>query len=117
MLHDLGRGVKNLIKWFPVIWEDRDFDWYYMFKIMEKKLLEMERAEYFSWHANSGKDAHRIKVCRLLIQRIQKDDYWENACKIIPASSGTHEIANYMQNQDMDMLFSILRKHCLGWWT
>ncbi len=33
-------GVKNLWKWFPTIWKDRDWDDYYIWILLEKKLIK-----------------------------------------------------------------------------
>jgi len=35
-------SIKNLIKWFPIIWNDRQWDYGYLFEIMLKKLELME---------------------------------------------------------------------------
>ena len=32
------KGVKNLWKWFPVIWKDRDWDDHYIFEVLKFKL-------------------------------------------------------------------------------
>ena len=31
-------SIKNLIKWFPIIWKDRDWDDHYIWEIMKNKL-------------------------------------------------------------------------------
>jgi hypothetical protein len=41
----IKRGLKNLYRWFPVVWLDRDFDHCYLQIVMEKKLQFME--EFF----------------------------------------------------------------------
>lgn len=57
------RGFKNLKKWFKVIWNDRDFDHYYLYVILEKKLSSIE--ETFSDVAQ----IHQIDESRLHILR------------------------------------------------
>ena len=42
--YDFIRGIINLIKWFPIIWNDRNWDGWYLNKIVHKKLLEIEKA-------------------------------------------------------------------------
>ena len=35
---DIAKGIKNLWKWFPVIWKDRDWDNYFIFEALKFKL-------------------------------------------------------------------------------
>jgi ribosome-binding factor A len=43
------KGIKNLVKWFKVIWTDRDHDWAYILIILRHKLkyvkLDLEKNE------------------------------------------------------------------------
>ena len=32
------KGVKNLWKWFPTIWKDRDWDSYHIYEILRVKI-------------------------------------------------------------------------------
>lgn len=45
-LEDRGRdvieGVRNLFKWRKAIWSDRDFDYYFLYAMIEKKLRHMK---------------------------------------------------------------------------
>ncbi len=38
-------GIKNLITWFPIIWKDRDWDHWYLYKILRFKLIQMENLQ------------------------------------------------------------------------
>jgi len=31
-------SIKNIIRWFPIIWKDRDYDDWYIYTILETKL-------------------------------------------------------------------------------
>ena len=78
--YDVPRGLKNLIRWFPVIWQDRDWDHWFLYSIMKKKLEQMEHLqENHGMSINSKKYAKQIRVCRILLDRLMKDDYMENA--------------------------------------
>ena len=35
---DIAQGIKNLIKWFPIIWKDRNWDDSFIFDILQFKL-------------------------------------------------------------------------------
>ena len=41
MFRKIFYGVKNIIRWLPVIWNDRQWDEHYLFRIMKKKLQLM----------------------------------------------------------------------------
>ena len=70
------QGIKNLIYYFPIIWNDRDWDHYFFHKLLRHKLNSMEK--YFR-HADiimdSKKYADKIKICVNLLDRILKDEY------------------------------------------
>lgn len=155
--YDIKRGVKNLIIWFPVIWEDRDWDHWYLYKIIHKKLERMEILHRtYGHHVDNDKTADQIKLCKLLLKRLIADDYLMNATKYHDQKWGDLEIfteeiegrsncvsvhtkttkdltekekkiedelrhglyrhADKMKEQDLDMLFRIMRKHIQGWW-
>lgn len=80
ILYDIPRGIKNLVQWFPIIWTDRNWDYYFIYKILHKKLdLTEKHIRSNDNHTNSQKDADKIKECVLLLERLLKDDYHENA--------------------------------------
>ena len=69
-------SVGNLIKWFPVIWKDRDWDDHYIFEVFKFKLEK--QAKYIKekgFHTNSDLDAKRMMLCVKLMEKIQEDFY------------------------------------------
>lgn len=75
-------GIKNLITWFPVIWNDRQWDHCYFYELLHKKLTLMEK--FFrekGIHLYAEKDADNIKYAILILNRIIKDNYYDNAFK------------------------------------
>jgi len=74
--HRFVTGIKNLWKWFPVIWKDRDYDHDFIFEILKFKLNNMaNRFEQTNRFVDSTKQASKIRTCVRLIQKIQDDDY------------------------------------------
>jgi len=72
-------GVRNLIKWFPVIWNDRDWDFFFIWTILHKKLELMEKEiRVNGHHKNNIRDANQIKLCVNLLKRLIDDQYHEN---------------------------------------
>lgn len=72
-------GVQNLIKWFPVIWNDRDWDWIFWVEMNVKKLDGMEKSIRSGHHLYGWRDADNIHKAILALNRILEDDYHENA--------------------------------------
>lgn len=69
-------GVKNLWHWFPTIWKDRDWDDYYIWILLEKKLIK--QAKYISKrsiHLNAKRDAERMMTCVRLIEKVREEWY------------------------------------------
>lgn len=77
-LRELKKGIKNLCKWFPVIWKDRDWDHFYIYEILEFKLRK--QSDYISKmdrHTMAQKDAKDMLTCSELINRV-KDGYYDS---------------------------------------
>jgi hypothetical protein len=69
-------GIKNLWKWFLTIWKDRDWDDYYIWILLEKKLIN--QAKYIGKrgiHLNANRDAERMMTCVRLIQKVREEWY------------------------------------------
>jgi hypothetical protein len=79
--YKLKNGIKNLIFWIPVIWNDEDFDYYHTYKILYNKLNKMEQfyRSDKAWSADALQTADEIKVAKYLTKRLMKDEYLTNA--------------------------------------
>lgn len=70
------QNYKRFFKWIPVIWNDREWDYYFLFQLLKHKLKK--DSKYFEKHgigANNKKIAREMRLCINLIDRIIKDDY------------------------------------------
>ena len=112
-------GITNLIKWSPIIWNDRDFDQAYMYEMLRFKLKNMEDFFYSdrTWCIGSERRAKEIKICRILLDRIIKEEYGEFDFDD-PKRNGMKYLKNeaYMLQQDLDMLCHIIAKKSQDWW-
>lgn len=73
---DLIQGIKNLWRWFPLIWKDRDWDDHYIWVLLEKKLAN--QAKYIGdrdFHMNAKRDAERMMTCVRLINKVREEYY------------------------------------------
>lgn len=69
-------SVKNLIRWFPIIWKDRDWDDHFIWEIMKNKLRW--QAKYIgdrNFHTRAEIDAKRMRLCANLIDKVQDEFY------------------------------------------
>lgn len=82
IIPELIKGVKNLIKWFPIIWNDRDYDHNYIFDILKQKLINQREYLLSRNHFISSKrEGEKINTCINLIDKIKNDHYnseWSN---------------------------------------
>lgn len=116
--YDIPYGIKNLIKWFPLVWKDRDYDHNYIlytlkFKIHNtRKLHEKNRR-----HVGVEKEIHCMKVCEILLDRLIKDDYYWMHFKSTNINNRQFLIrSNNNRIIDKNYLFHILSKRIDSWW-
>ena len=122
--HDLTwrgikQGTKNLVIWFPVIWHDRWWDHSFLFSILRFKLSLMEKGfRKYGVSTRSEQDADNIKKCEVLLDRLINDAYidYKEERGWCPKIRLSFEKQEEMINQDLDMLFKILRKQIRCWW-
>ena len=70
------RGIKNIWYWFPIIWEDRNWDSSFIFTILSHKLKT--QSEYIGGrdiHQNAKRDAEVMMACVRLIEKVQDEWY------------------------------------------
>lgn len=75
-INQFKKSVKNLIRWFPVMWKDRDWDDHYIWEILKTKLKY--QSEYIGSrdiHVDAKYDAERMMWCVRLIDKIQDEFY------------------------------------------
>ena len=77
--HDLKYGIENLIRWFPVIWKDRDWHYGYVYVLLHHKLSSMENVISDGPFVNSRKYGERIRYCKLLLKRLTDENYHDIA--------------------------------------
>lgn len=97
-------GLTNLIKYFKVIWNDRDWDESYLFILLHNKLSYMERLHREEGNSiHSLKYADEIKIARLLTERIVNRDYIKNALTPYHSKYGNE---NYEEWDDLEQYLS-----------
>ena len=73
---DFVKGVKNLIRWFPVIWKDRDWDYRYIWDLNIQKLkFQSKYIGNNDNHTRAKRDAQIMMTCVRLMEKIKDNDY------------------------------------------
>ena len=69
-------GVKNIFKWIPTLYKDKDWDSWYIYTILQKK-IEFQRKEiiYANRHTEIDKDNRDMTIVLNLLERVKEDYY------------------------------------------
>jgi len=74
--HRCWSRIKCFWKWFPIIWNDHDWDCNYLYIIIKHKLkLMREHHEKDRVVADWAQIVHRIKIAELCLNRLIEDKY------------------------------------------
>jgi hypothetical protein len=69
-------GIKNLWKWAPVIWNDRDWDDYYIYEIIRNKIkFQSDYIEKKDRHLSAKRDSEIMRLVARLI-KLQQDEFY-----------------------------------------
>jgi hypothetical protein len=100
--YSFPRGIKNLIKWRKTIWNDRDFDYYYIYEILKKKLEFMaDHTEKNSMLENADQHAKEMRECVKLIHAIQHEEFETEAAERCISTS----LNDNMTNEEFKQIF------------
>ncbi len=69
-------GVKNIVKWMPTIYKDKDWDGWYIYNILQKK-IEFQRKEivYANRHTEIDRDNRDMTIALNLLERVKEEYY------------------------------------------
>jgi hypothetical protein len=110
-------GVKNLYKWFWVIWKDRDWDHYYILEVLKFKLEK--QAKYLSevgCHTTAQRDAELMMTCVRLINKLQKEEYYDEMYEHRPITLKIASKYRAKHNKAKRLLFKIMNDRIEEWW-
>lgn len=111
------RRTKNLFRWLPIIWQDEQWDHYYIFEILRHKLIIMSEAiRKRDNHTLAKYDADRMMLCARLLEKVQNEEY---LFEFIGDDEITREQIDKGQrkhNKAKRILFKLLENYIERWW-
>jgi hypothetical protein len=143
--YSLKYGIKNLFKWFKIVWNDRDYDSDYILRVLQFKIKNTRiLTEKNKRHVGYQEDVANMLRCEELIQNLLDDKFAERCgydservtldfietededlLEMVnghpnPQSdedlSSIFKKARELQLTERKELFKILDKHLQSWW-
>lgn len=105
---DIGQGFKNLWRWFPIIWKDRDWDDHFIFEALKFKIAKTSeyissKQRYVGWED----DVRYMNICVKLIDKIQDNwygteylEYEDSKFDFVPTDNGLYELKTTISRDD-----------------
>jgi hypothetical protein len=117
-INNFTTGLRNLWKWKKIIWQDRDWDYFFTYQILKKKLeFQRDHFEQNGWHDKSDNDVKTLNECIELINKVQHEVYIDEAINL--ESDWTEKVlieAENKHNEARKELFEKLEKNIEHWW-
>jgi len=115
-------SIKNLIKWFPIIWNDRDWDHAYVEDILLFKLNNMYKrfsdlnATYVNWEAEHAKPALKaLNICVQILER-RRDNYYTDYWWSRGQEGKDLMLSNQLEQRDWKLFCRLMEKYFDYWW-
>lgn len=111
------RQIRKLIRWIPIIWRDRDWDYYFVYEILKQKLIDQERfIRKDGIHIYNAEDATTLKKAIDMIEIVQMEYHID---KYLSQDSWTKEgLERSAADHDKarQELFQYLSDNIEKWW-
>ena len=112
------RQIRKILRWIPILWRDRDWDYYHVYEILKQKLIDTEayiRKE--GVHLYNEVDADNIKTAIEMIEKVQTEYHLDKYMS--EATEWTTEGINKATKDHDDArkeLFDFLNNNIEKWW-
>lgn len=76
LYYNIIYGIQNLFVYFSVIWKTREWDFEFIYELIQFKLKRVRKhLEEHNLFENVDKTCQQIRICENLIQRLLDNDY------------------------------------------
>ncbi len=137
----------RVMQYLPVIWRNEDWDYAWIYRLMAYKLERVEKClANDKLHENAERYARQVRVCRILLERLEKDEYCEKELEEYYQRWGKAEFLNNAlvkskvvteqdrlesaeeirriftkeeerRTRDLDTFWLVFKKYHRHWWT
>ena len=111
-------SIKSILYWLSIIWHDRHWDHYFLYEILRHKLLGIQKSFENTGIYHAKKEIPRIKTCIFILNRLINEEYFENAERN-PYNWSRKRLYEHEERQivqDVEMLFTYMKKYIRTWW-
>lgn len=99
LYYSFKEGVKSLIRWAPIIWKLRNWDYVYLLIVMKHQLIFMERnIRRNGFHVNYEQDCDNMKKAIQMLEILAQEDNLET------------------RKADSKKCFNFIRDNYYKWW-
>jgi len=106
-LKQFFKSLYNVYRWLPIIWKDRDYDYFYIFEVLKFKIKNQINYLKVEGHHQEDKfDIQRMETCLKLIERVQTDYYQDEYGEYLESNTNYLEIEPTNNSGKLDMYFS-----------
>ena len=72
----IANGIKNLWRWFPLVWKDRDWDHHFIFEVLKFKIENTSKyVRLKDRYIGVERDSEIMMTCVRLIDKVQNEIY------------------------------------------
>ena len=105
---DIAQGFRNLWKWLPIIWKDRDWDDHFIFEVLKFKIKNTAKyTEKKQRFVGCENEVRYLRICEKLMGRIQNEyyqteyqDYYDFDMSTVPTEDGLYEVVFDVKRDD-----------------
>ena len=112
------RQIRKILRWIPILWRDRDWDYYFVYEILKQKLIDTEAyIRKDGLHVFNEHDADSIKTAIEMIEKVQTEYHLDKY--LSEATEWTKEgISKSTKDHDKARkeLFNYLNNNIEKWW-
>lgn len=110
---DIWEGIKNIFKWLPIIWKDRDWDHAYIMYALRFKINNIANyIEKWDRYIGCERDVERMRLCVKLMDKLEEDfyeleyqDYYETVFDFEKNERGLSELKGNIVRDDLKDYF------------
>lgn len=130
-LYNLKYGIKNLFKYFKIIWNDRHWDYSFILILLKFKLETIKNSYSKKHHSTDVPyQLKYINICIILLDRLIENNFLEEELNNlyegkeflefdennIPKINDIWNRQSILRKKHMKLLMSILEKRIESWW-